>query len=160
MANSVWTAPAWSDWGWGLLFSLFGPPRGQARKMTRSASVGAKVQRQRRHPLICFQEQRPCALVPRTPASAPLRGLLLAAWWVVPRPAAGFRGAPCKAFVALGVHWAHQGSQSRLFGTPVRAGAPISRPGGGGGGSGSDVLWQPVAPCGTLWRRSRSPIRR
>ena len=28
-------------------------------------------------------------------------------------------GAPCLPFVAFGMHWAHQGSQSRLFGIPV-----------------------------------------
>ena len=43
-------------------------------------------------------------------------------------------GAPCKAFMAFGMHWARQGSQSRLVGTPVQVGAPISRPGWGGGG--------------------------
>ena len=48
--------------------------------------------------------------------------------------------APWVPFVAFGMYWAQQGRQSRLFGTPVQAGAPISRPGGGGGGSGSNLL--------------------
>ena len=60
--------------------------------------------------------------------------------------------AACKPFAACGWHWAHQGSQSRLFGAPVRAAAPMSRPGGGGGGSRSNLLWTPVAACGGLWR--------
>ena len=41
---------------------------------------------------------------------------------------------------------------NELFGTPVGAAAPVSGPGLGGGGSGSDLLWQPVAGCGGLWR--------
>ena len=42
--------------------------------------------------------------------------------------------APCKPFRAFGMHWADQGSQSKLFGIPVWAGAPISGPGWAGGG--------------------------
>ena len=57
-------------------------------------------------------------------------------------------GRSLQGLSGFGVHWARQGSQSRLFGTPVQAGAPISRPGGGGGGSRSNVVWQPVAACG------------
>ena len=82
MANSVWTAPARSDWGWGLLFSLFGPPRGQARKMTRSASVEAKSRMgsaPEAAPSYLSIRTKPLLLEPRFSASAPLRGLLHAA---------------------------------------------------------------------------------
>ena len=64
-----------------------------------------------------------------------------------------------QGLVAFGVHWAHQGSQRRLIGTLVQRGAPISRPGVGGGDSGSNLLWQPVAPCGGLWQISVAPLR-
>ena len=92
MANSVWTAPARSDWGWGLLFSLFGPPRGQARKMTAAVWVGGKVRSRsaaEAAPPYWSIRTKPLLLEPRFSASAPLRGFLHAAWWVVPRPAAG-----------------------------------------------------------------------
>ena len=58
--------------------------------------------------------------------------------------------APCKPVAAFGVHWAHQGKQSRLFGTPAQAAAPISRPGEAGGTRGRAGPWQPVAGCGRL----------
>ena len=67
--------------------------------------------------------------------------------------------APCKPFAAYEVHWTQQGSQSRLFGTPVQAGAAISRPGEAGGARGRASLWQPGAPCGSLWRISDTPLR-
>ena len=95
MANSVWTAPAWSDWGWGLLFSLFGPPRGQARKMTRLASVGVgRGKRSAAEPAPSYLSIRtkPLLLVPRFSASAPLHGFRHAAWWArpsSPRPDSG-----------------------------------------------------------------------
>ena len=54
-------------------------------------------------------------------------------------------GRSLQGLSGFGVHWARQGSQSRLFGTPVQAGAPISRPVEVDGGSGSNVLWRPVA---------------
>ena len=59
------------------------------------------------------------------------------------------RGASCKALL-IGRTLGCKGSKSRLFGTPVQAGAPISRPGGGGGSSGSHLLRAPVDPCGGL----------
>ena len=64
--------------------------------------------------------------------------------------------APCKPFETFGMHWADQGSQSRLFDTPVGAAAPVSGPGRGGGGL---ELRQPVAACGALWRISAAPLR-
>ena len=94
MANSVWTAPARSDWGWGLLFSLFGLPRVRARKITRSASVGAKGRlgsatepvgsAGEAAPPYLSSRTKPLSLVPQMPASASLRGLLRAAWWARP----------------------------------------------------------------------------
>ena len=43
-------------------------------------------------------------------------------------------GCSLQGFCGFGVHWAGQGSKSRLFGSPVRAGALIPRPRKGGGG--------------------------
>ena len=53
--------------------------------------------------------------------------------------------APCKPFETFGMHWADQGSRSRLFDTPVGAAAPVSGPGRGGGGL---EVRRPVATCG------------